>query len=943
MRRRRRRLGILLLWCLLAAPGCGSEEGEYTPSVLDEVGFETLEEAVEPLPAVAPALRPRVVSLAGRVLTPEGRSQSGARVELLRRPRIGEEPIALEALTVLASTTTNEKGAWRLRAKVAGPVLLRAARGDLTLVGGRAVPWSGGRIDLRARELHAVHLGIFTEVGETVRLASIAYVAHDPAGARLAQPLAHAPAKRSDVAWPAHVGVVTAMLPHAEGELLVRAPGRATVRSPAMIPMRRHDIGRAITLPEARAVDGRVVRAADEVPVANAEVWIREPRLGGLVERRIRTGADGRFDARVAPDSTVDIRVRAEGFGPAYQRLVVTSETGADPVLRLAPPAYVQGRVLDPSGKPVADATLQWLDGFPRDTWEPGREGPPDLVSSDERGRFAIPWPAGSPGPGARVLIAVSDRHGYVTARVPEPTGQRRLRLRLGGMAPVRGSIRTFQNDPLEGASVRLEREDVHAAVARGAPPWPRVAHALRTHLPGFDYAVADAEGRFAVPCVPAGSWRLSVRYGEQELVDAGAVRVQHDAVPGGIDIRFPHGPHALEVRVEDHDLLTSVRGRRLPKAETLGYARLQPARGERGDGWSMRVPIPRSGHVTLPGLADMPYHVQVVAPGYVLGRLPAASPSRGPVHIRLEPTPAVQVTAAQGGRRLPSTVLFVARPAPEGYGHDRGEPLTIAGRPLIEASDGSLTSALTAVSRHQHSELILRMPAGPFLLPSLARGSYDVALFSLDGWATPVQPVDLPARTLVHTKGTRFTRTGAFRAHVVDEEDRPLAGVRCGIEPAARSVILARGRTRTRTDGNGAVRFPGLMAGAYAFTIERPDGLRSQQLVAVSAGGDEYLRLVVRKPGALNVHVEDADGIPIAGAHVQLLTKRGLQVGPRPSGRTDKEGVLRIAALAPDAYDVIVRAVGLASPTPLPEALVRSGTRESVTVTMAKAPRRGK
>lgn len=86
---------------------------------------------------------------------------------------------------------------------------------------------------------------------------------------------------------------------------------------------------------------------------------------------------------------------------------------------------------------------------------------------------------------------------------------------------------------------------------------------------------------------------------------------------------------------------------------------------------------------------------------------------------------------------------------------------------------------------------------------------------------------------------------------------------------------------------------------------------------------------------------MEDAEGRPRPGAHVQLLGSLGRQAGPRPLGRAEEDGLFALDGLAPDAYTVIVRAPGHVGPHPWPVATVVAGTTARLTVTLAPAGKR--
>jgi RNA polymerase sigma factor (sigma-70 family) len=100
-------------------------------------------------------------------------------------------------------------------------------------------------------------------------------------------------------------------------------------------------------------------------PVAGAEVFYGKVFwAGGMYGNAIppaKTDAQGKFTLGVKPGTISSLTARADGFSPALQSIRVGPETlRVD--LTVQPPHLLRGRVVDPAGKPIADArlTVSW-------------------------------------------------------------------------------------------------------------------------------------------------------------------------------------------------------------------------------------------------------------------------------------------------------------------------------------------------------------------------------------------------------------------------------------------------------------------------------------------------------------------------------------------------------------------------------------------------------
>jgi RNA polymerase sigma factor (sigma-70 family) len=149
----------------------------------------------------------------------------------------------------------------------------------------------------------------------------------------------------------------------------------------------------ALRLSRGTTFEGTVV-APDGKPVADAEVIYGEPRAGPNTIAPLKTDARGRFTLGVKPGAISKLTARHTGFGPALHLI----RAGSDPqqiTLRLEPAHTLSGRVVNPAGKPIAQATVRVT------SWR-GTQWLSSDLKTDEAGRFA--W---NEAPGDEVKIHV--------------------------------------------------------------------------------------------------------------------------------------------------------------------------------------------------------------------------------------------------------------------------------------------------------------------------------------------------------------------------------------------------------------------------------------------------------------------------------------------------------------------------------------------------------
>ncbi|HTU93116.1 MAG TPA: sigma-70 family RNA polymerase sigma factor [Gemmataceae bacterium] len=181
----------------------------------------------------------------------------------------------------------------------------------------------------------------------------------------------------------------------------------------------------------------------------------------------------------------------------------------------------IQGRVVDPDGKPVRDAKLLFLFSFrdaqkqiPNKVWaKSGAEGRFRFtVPADQLGECWLrsPWEA-------VYVLAAADGYGVAVARLGKP-GATDLMLRLvKDDRPIRGRVLNLEGKPVAGARVRIadalyipKKDDLttwHAAVKAGRKETDRYSvnwlHLIELYSLAFDLLIPPVttgrDGRFQI------------------------------------------------------------------------------------------------------------------------------------------------------------------------------------------------------------------------------------------------------------------------------------------------------------------------------------------------------------------------------------------------------------------------------------------------------------
>lgn len=282
------------------------------------------------------------------------------------------------------------------------------------------------------------------------------------------------------------------------------APG---VRVPPEEPVR-------IVMQPASVVEGRTVDD-DGKPVAGAKiVLIPTERRGGFQMRDGTSDDTGAFRIEDVPPGALEARAMAPGFQAAY---VSNLEARAGQDLKgveivLATGAVVEGRVLSPSGKPVAGANVELMEEEARGSFRM-----PVSAATDGDGRYRLDGLA----PGTRTIQATHEGYRRAVRDLEVRSGENALDLSLEGGAEVRGRVVDEGGAPVVGARVSLRE---------GWRSWD---------MPS---TVSGADGSFTLAGVADGTYRLSGQKDGYALDEEGQEVIVAGTSVGGLEIKLSRG-----------------------------------------------------------------------------------------------------------------------------------------------------------------------------------------------------------------------------------------------------------------------------------------------------------------------------------------------------------------------------------------------------------------
>ncbi len=463
---------------------------------------------------------------------------------------------------------------------------------------------------------------------------------------------------------------------------------------------------RDLSLTPGGRVEGGILEAATKRPIPYAEVTLASGSLTGVSPLSTTTDAEGRYVfPNVLPGPVLLFLARAPGFVQSDQAdlkgvgLVVESGQLLEIDRELIEGGLVEGRVSDPTGRPVAYATVGLTERHAR--WRGER-----TTTTDLDGRYRL---AGI-RPGEQVLRVdatgfaplVDDAATRLT--MPDPGVAVLHDIRLDDGAVLTGRVRREDGAALGGAVVRIDVDGGRRARERVAGR-TAVSHPDGSYrLGGLPHGVAVSLLAEHAEFAPArrGPWHLLP--GQVQEIDLvlrrGARLVGRVEDPDGRpieDARVRWGP----VRPEDErelsdafraDALLRARALRADAGGAFVIEDLAPGRHV--------VKVEREGYGTW-------YRHDIVVP---------EEDDPAPIVAVLPPALSIEgVVRGENGRTVPAAFVYAREPRGE------GEPRVADGR--VRALVSAETDA-----------------AGRFTLEPLAPGRYEVVVWYAPGFIGETQ-----------------------------------------------------------------------------------------------------------------------------------------------------------------------------------------------------------
>lgn len=628
--------------------------------------------------------------------------------------------------------------------------------------------------------------------------------------------------------------------------------------------------------PRGRPVAGARVQAGPTMTKLGDSMFI--PAGGHFDQDELmpvaETGADGTFSLAEIPQGDFSLAASHDRFGPSEVVNLMQGQVGL--TLELRPNAGIEGRVIDPDGRPVAGATVSTMAlGF----WA-GTNGDSNSTRTDELGIFRL---EGLSAGQHRIVVRAegfptrNDRAGVV---VGEGTFVTDVEIVLERGASVRGIVVATDGAPVEGAVVSLDREEAHRGLRMVRAGDPSGGH--RT----------DANGVFLIDGLSSSD--LDVLH---------SLVVEHED-----HARYEGTPMALTPGGET-DLgtitlveATTVSGRVLdlegaPIADAK-VSLVRPTPEGEDDRFVERsieiVSMGDGGPIVFeggPNLAD------------------ATTDEEGRYRLKVERSGEFVVKARARGFQKADSVLFAV-------GERSVTDIDVTLFPAMQIS-GAVVDELGApcaeVGVFAHSgagghESVETDADGVFLIDGLDEGAYQLNISS-EGWslAGDAQTVDAGSEgvTLV------VRRPGRVEGRIIDQvSGLPITEFSLRTAPDVTGIgggtfrisALSLGGVEYR-DPDGRFAVEDLAPGSHSLTVRAPNMVEKTVRVDVASGRTTETLVELERAGSVSGRVLDTAGRPIEGVRVKwaALDEDGNEKAEEGEGGNLAIGISFVATIEVD------------------------------------------
>ena len=635
----------------------------------------------------------------------------------------------------------------------------------------------------------------------------------------------------------------------------------------------------------ADGLGGRVV-GPDGKPVPGAKVFVGvagdfdflpldvdAKLMPGAKRANAVSDADGRFQLALSGETHVRLAVRASGFAPLdAERTLARGERELGDVA-LEQGVVLEGRVIDQTGRAVADAQLfsrPRTNGFSMEM--AGNRGRPPLATTDAQGRFKIDMLASGPW---RMLVT-TDEHPDKTfdGETDRPgIAQRNLEFALEEGAQISGHVTGAAADVLGKLQVTAQQRGENDEGGDGLVFGPG-------GFTGPRKAKVAADGSFSVRGLKPGSnYRLEAQKSESTFFGFGMPSKNGvSAKSGDRGIEVPYKPAgAIVCQVVD-----AASGKPVTEMDVkAGYGWMMPLTESEGkpkttfpDGNVRfdRLP-PRFGGGGGSGLK-----LRIDATGYKSYESPELEPVQGKDTdlgvVRLERAPVCRVQVLDLSSGAPIAGAEVTLRQDGGEANPFGGVQIRRGRGGRTMNDQGVSQGTTA------ADGTVVLSSFPGKQATLKVKHEDYALWQ-SGPLTLAEGAD-------HQETVKLARGGEVQVSVRDSKGQPVPGVE--IEHASPTgeqdnpwMRRMSGGGSTRTDSRGEYVFTHLEAGAHRFRIAG-DGGPGAVFASPGGGGAVSMSFSVDASDAPQAKEEpwtSADVLEGAQAAVKLIAPmRGTLVG---------------------------------------------------------------